>query len=95
MALASSLDFPPQANPMLGGKIGVIGFGCPAGNAVEGNAFTSSSVFPSAERTFCFLLGVASPLGLLSLPSLFIASTGISSGAGISFSSGNSGSSFS
>ena len=64
-------------------KIGVIGLGCPAGNDVEGNVFTSSSVFSSVKRTFSFLLDFFSPLGFLSLPSLFIASTVISSGAGI------------
>ena len=75
-------------------NIGVIGIGSPAGNDVEGNAFTFSSVFSSAKRTWCFLLGVSSPLGFLSSPSLFIAPARISSGGGISIGSGNSGSSF-
>ena len=65
-------------------SIGVFGLGCPAGNDVEENAFTFSSVFCPIKRTFCFLLGVSSPLGFLSPPFLFIASTVISSGAGVS-----------
>ena len=76
-------------------RIGVIGLGCPAGNDAEGNAFTFSSAFSSVKRTFCFIFGVSSPLGFLSPPSLFIASAAVSSGAGISTGSGNSGSSFS
>ena len=64
-------------------SIGVTGLGSPAGNDVEGNAFIFSSVSSSAKRTFCFLLDVATPLGFLSPPPLFIASTRIRFPAGL------------
>ena len=76
-------------------SIGVTGLGCPAGNDVDGNAFTFSSVLLSAKRTFCFLLGVSSPPRLLPPTSLFIAYREGSSGAGIGIGSGNNASSFS
>ena len=64
-------------------SIGVTGLGCPAGNDVDGNAFALSSVFSPCKGNFrFFLLGVSSPLGFMSPPSLLIASPRISCGAG-------------